>query len=707
MSVIDTSTNSQATGLPKDRHTSWGPNSIIVVIYQENNALRGKMSDDLGATWTDLEGSPGSTLVASVNTEEYSLWRDGYNDIFVVYEDSGSIKIVKLKYGGDKWSAGTPVTVQTGTTSHYPSVIKDNNNRLWVVYTRFDATAYNYRVEIKYSDDNGDSWSGATIIDSPSWYGGYRMPALLKRYGRPAVLWLKDRTDVSNNDYQLNLKFLQSNGSWSSIYSSSEAAPSYMSAVVKTNQTILVCLSGSYIRTKTFLSIADGWESDQVLQASDDTSGDTDIAAITTDGRRVCAAWVKKEGSNNYQIRYRQYDGRKWDESTNIAINNGRNNRHLSAPEVKAQVQNVPVFWTEGTASPYNVNFAYSFCGCAEEEEEEPEFGGRFLDFYVDILDDDEMIVESNMKIRYGAVYVADRKIRRTCTLDFVRPIPQDWQKRRFKVYYGRGHTRDTIVYKPIGVFLPRNPKEIDRGVEILTTFQGNDKTQLLLDSVLKEPLTFYEGEPLENCVELALSIAGIPSTQQNLEDTGFDLNWDITFETGSDCNHIIDVLVHSFDADWYFDGDGIFNLIRLPDPPTRSVLAELLTNDESIILNKETEYDNENYYNSVVVVGGMVEQDPIIAYRKDVTEISRIGREITRSEVRADLTDQDQVNNYAERILVNGVKNPRKLTLENLVLIEIEPKFLIKIDNVRYRIQEFNIPLNLQTQTLVTDEVL
>lgn len=325
----------------------------------------------------------------------------------------------------------------------------------------------------------------------------------------------------------------------------------------------------------------------------------------------------------------------------------------------------------------------------------------KFIDFYCDRLDADEYPIEQNMKINYGAVYVANQKIRRTCSIDFVDELPDDWQTSRFKLYYGIGSNKNDIVYTPVGVFIPVNPREIDRGVDILTTFQGVDKTQILIDSVLKEPLTFYTGQTLEACIAIALAEAGIPASQQNLEVTGYSLNHDYTFETGIDINSVCDTLIHSFLADWYFDGDGIFTLVKMPPLTSRAVLQELTTDNESIIVRKEKEYNSEDYYNSVVIVGGQVDQDPIRVYIKDDAEIARVEREITRYEQRPDLTEQSQVQDYAEEILQNGIDLPETLTLEELVLFSLEPKYLIKLDGIKYQIQEFNIPLNLQTQTL------
>ncbi|MCJ7646563.1 hypothetical protein MUO65_06655, partial [bacterium] len=80
----------KATGDSKDRHVVKSSNGTLVVVYTNrvwvgDVGIRAKKSTDFGATWTNLQGGPGYTLVEFTYTDQFSVCIAGNDNIYVAY----------------------------------------------------------------------------------------------------------------------------------------------------------------------------------------------------------------------------------------------------------------------------------------------------------------------------------------------------------------------------------------------------------------------------------------------------------------------------------------------------------------------------------------------------------------------------------------------------------------------------------------------
>ena len=332
----------------------------------------------------------------------------------------------------------------------------------------------------------------------------------------------------------------------------------------------------------------------------------------------------------------------------------------------------------------------------------------RQLFFKIEKLNTAEAVLEEkSVTINGGSIDVGSGGSRRKASFELLEPLPANWQMHKWKLYYGyRERTTDPIIYYPQGVFIPINPSEREVNSGFVTSFQGVDKTKLFADFQLDTPITFASGTTVRSIVQ---TVAGwFNETKLVLAQDLGTLGAAFSFEEGSTAEQLLNSLVSSFNAEWFYNPDGFLVARRRTDPANRPITHRLDNPASPYYISSERTISDDNYYNKVTLVGGKADT-PI--YRSTVQNTDAItaagGRVVQRYFSRDAAVTQVQVNALAAYYLSNGVLLPATLKVESLVIPNLELDEIIQKDNKRYEVRGFNIPLGLGTQNIDAGEIL
>jgi hypothetical protein len=331
----------------------------------------------------------------------------------------------------------------------------------------------------------------------------------------------------------------------------------------------------------------------------------------------------------------------------------------------------------------------------------------RELHFKIEKLDSDELVLDSKiMALQGGKVSVGTGGFRRKCEFSLLEELPDDWQSFRWKLYYGyRTKAAEDILYHSLGVFIPVNPTQKESNNNEITSYQGVDKSKLFADYQLDTPITFLSGTTVRDII---IQVAGwFGETKLNLDKDLGTLGADFSFEEGVTAEGLLNELVSSFNADWYYDTDGYLIGRRKVAAATRPVRFEIDSKEQPLYLSSEKVTDDSNYYNRVTVVGGMMDT-PI--YRKTIQDDAAIalagGRIVQRYFTINAAVTQTQVDGRATFYLEGGVQLPVQLNLNTLVIPNLEIGDIIKKESKIFEVRSFDIPLGLGTQSISAGEV-
>jgi hypothetical protein len=304
--IVATSTSARATGLSINRHIVRTSNGTLVLFYQSGGGIQYKTSTDDGVTWSDpVTVTPGTRA-------EFAVWIDTADNIYIVYYHNGTNAYIffrKLTYSGGSWSIGAERVVESGGIQRrYPSLVREDTGRIWVTYRYRRGFFTSYSIRVKYSDDEGQTWSASTQLATTNRYGS---STLIIYGGFPAVFF-----EVNDN----SLQWRTWNGSdWSpaaTIVSGDDYDDyNWGSLTVTSDNRIHLVYSkygGGYIRHTAY----DGSSWSAPLSLSSD-KGDR-YPNLTTDGTNLWAIWSQYVGSNQYKLVYKKYDGTAWDTNPTV-----------------------------------------------------------------------------------------------------------------------------------------------------------------------------------------------------------------------------------------------------------------------------------------------------------------------------------------------------------------------------------------------------
>ncbi|MFH1824857.1 MAG: S8 family serine peptidase, partial [Candidatus Firestonebacteria bacterium] len=328
-------------GWQKDRNLVLTSDGKLVVFYGTGGSygyggLYYKISSDGGDTW-------GNETLVTTSPEDFviddpalhsSVCKDASDNIYIIVlvrvsDVNRSLIMRKMTYDSGNYTLEPKYTVEDSFVG-YPSITKEpSSGRIWVAYQ--SGTYSNPVTRVKYSDDDGVSWSLGSDVMSPKMFA-----ALVIWNGYPVVV-------ASSGKDANKISWSYWNGSnWSTPVDIPETF---------CNRDFSVCItSNNYIHTiyvdgaKVKYIYYDGisWSSPTVLQ-----SAFVSNVALTTDGVNLWGFW-SNEGEGDMRIVYRKYNGVTWEVLSSF-INDGFVNWGSSTVYSKGNVSYVPMVWYSRT----------------------------------------------------------------------------------------------------------------------------------------------------------------------------------------------------------------------------------------------------------------------------------------------------------------------------------------------------------------------
>ncbi|MFH1074160.1 MAG: IPT/TIG domain-containing protein [Candidatus Firestonebacteria bacterium] len=353
---IATTTTDSSYANPNDRKlviTSDG--KLVAFYYVASTGVYYSISSDAGATWSS------ATLIGggSATSRFYSVWKDSSDKIYIVYKHSEGTYKVKLRsmtYSGGSYSftgAETTLVTSTGDFSNVCSVAKvPATGRIWVSYVaNTGTTPATTQLHTTYSDDEGATWHGDTAGNSavPDHYviisGSANHSSLVIYNGNPAIFFGGSYTRWSYFD-----------GTVWSAYATIISLSVYnnFSVCVTDNNYIHLAYSDNGTSVKhTYYNGLSWLGAVNTLQGTVSTN-----PALTTDGVNLWCFW-SSSNTGAADIVYKKYNGTSWDDSATTLYSSGGNNYKSAAPySIGGNNTVVPVFWYEGSISPWTIRFS-------------------------------------------------------------------------------------------------------------------------------------------------------------------------------------------------------------------------------------------------------------------------------------------------------------------------------------------------------------
>jgi len=309
-SVIDTVTNDYATSYSKDRHVAMASNGTIAVLYYDGE-IRAKKSTDYGATWTNLAGGAGFTVIEGGGSvgRDFSICADAEDNIYVAYQKDDHIYFKKLTYSvSDKsWTPGSRKVVEENQLAGKPSIIREDTGKIWVAYGYSNLASFTAQVKVRFSTNEFQTNGTETVVFSESGSSGhmYYGPVLVIRNGNPLLIY--------EDDIYLRFRWSYWTGSsWSIPAIIPAATPKWLdfafSVAMIGNDVHLVYNNGaSFSILHTYYNGT--WQPAQTLSSS---VWDRDPNLTASNGELWC--FISQYGSaSSWNIAYKKWSSGTWD----------------------------------------------------------------------------------------------------------------------------------------------------------------------------------------------------------------------------------------------------------------------------------------------------------------------------------------------------------------------------------------------------------
>lgn len=334
--TIATSTNAQATGYSKDRkvfltssHLDANSNPVLVVLYQSGSGIILEWSDSTGGVAYGTWSNTPITIDTSTQIGFYGVM-DSSDNIHIVYmSDANTVKYVKLTYGaGPTWSVGTKTTIKGSGASDQainPCIYRTAAGVLHVAYRYYNGT--NYSVRGIQSNDGGTTWASEVDLSTPS--TNARHFATMTNYNDSPIIVYQVGGSSTNLYYR--------------IYSTSWGSQNLITNVASSTDNVFTAVvTGTSLHT----TIASTTTDKGIFQTAYGSLEDTNRRKFI----------VVNDGVNDNDIEYFNIINDTEDANATRVSNDSNNNLYPTGPEyVSSAASFTPVFWTEGTGSPYNI----------------------------------------------------------------------------------------------------------------------------------------------------------------------------------------------------------------------------------------------------------------------------------------------------------------------------------------------------------------
>lgn len=319
-------------------------------------AYRLYVSRDNGVTW-NIEHSFPAVLV-----DKHSAWIEENNDIYFVYRryvaptDDYQLFLRKYTYATStqSWTPGDEKAVIAAGYPYQPSVgtVLKHNNRIWVTYARLRDDGSGREIVIRYSDDEGTSWSGEIwLTNLHLTYSNRQFGELILWNNQPTVIlsdsnWLGWRTfnGVNWSDFEYITPY---SGFHNYAFSTAVTgiSPNQIIHVVNRHSS-----TGGQIRY--FTQDGTGW----VEHSPIPTVNIAYDLELFTDGTKM---WLfYKYPDDRYatvktgQLYYKVYDGNNWESGETLIYNEILPINEWVTPRFESNPNYLYINFTVGTGYP-------------------------------------------------------------------------------------------------------------------------------------------------------------------------------------------------------------------------------------------------------------------------------------------------------------------------------------------------------------------
>jgi len=207
------------------------------------------------------------TVATDAIDDSFAAAIDGTGNIHVVYSETSTEFLVtkKLSFSAGIWSVGSKVTIFNGNPSYFPTLAIEPGGRIWVCYTRINASLY--YIYVKSSDDAGTTWGSGQADPGTALSNGFTV-AFSKLVIGPNelyVIYTAQGTDLYFT------KRAVSGGSWSSsvIISSTGNFDHHFDVAVNSEGLVGVVFDNDQLRFREFDGI--NWSAVATLDSSGGT----------------------------------------------------------------------------------------------------------------------------------------------------------------------------------------------------------------------------------------------------------------------------------------------------------------------------------------------------------------------------------------------------------------------------------------------------
>jgi len=352
-STVGTSTTDQATTAAFQRKTFYA-NGRYWVFYSDGAKMMFRTSTD-GSSWT------AATQVRSAcdSGQDFSVWVDGmkihyayaegYTDSHIIYYRKGTLN----SDGTITWSAAEQTAENGGPYSRgRPKVAVDSDGYPWIIFEK--GTASGNTVAVTKSSTKDGTWTTDSgfphSLRSAAAYTSFRGALVPLTNGKMYATYTKNGNKIKGQLWNGSAWGTEETATSSTIYKGWA-----MSMTSSGDDVYLAFLSTSY--NVIYVNRTSGsWGSEATIKSSATSSS---YPSISADGGDVYVFWAGSPSADH--IYYRKHSGGSWgsevdwiDESTDGLTRNDA----LSAYETSYGGK-IGLTYLTGSASPYNVRFAY------------------------------------------------------------------------------------------------------------------------------------------------------------------------------------------------------------------------------------------------------------------------------------------------------------------------------------------------------------
>ena len=342
-STIDTSSSNASTAISPYRHFFRDSDGYYWAFYYDGSDLVYERSDDTtGASWT-------GTRTPMAQTNQFCVWVDG-NIAYLTYYSNYDIKVRRGTINTGSLSWGPEYTALNGINSNnfYPtaSICKDSNGYLWVAGARYNGPNYRVAAAKSTNVDDVSAWDLPTVISSNTTSPHVYPVAVPLDSGNVYVTWYRSnlfegRKYLAGTGWEGSISFI-ANGR-------TDDMESLHSAVVDDSfdiHLVYIDVSGNLQYQKYNGS---NWGT---LMQIDDATCNTPTISINPSNQKLYVLWTK--GNQIYcQSAINPANPSDWVSETIFTETTAK----YDLTSNYSSTTKLCWIYTQGTSSPYNVNF--------------------------------------------------------------------------------------------------------------------------------------------------------------------------------------------------------------------------------------------------------------------------------------------------------------------------------------------------------------